>query len=120
MKRNYFIIYSATLSVVSFAVAFVLSAATRETRRTIHAMIGDKPLPWFTTISLSTPPVFYLLAAAFLALAVTSLLRPALVDALLHVLIITLIAEAAVVFVALGGVAFFFVGLDFAMSSTPK
>ena len=120
MKRSFFIIYSAALSVVSFALAFILSAATRETRRTIQAMLGDDPLPWFMSISLSTPPIFYLLGAAFIALAVFGLLRPAIVGSILHIFIITLIAETAVVFVALGGVAYFFVSLNYAMSSTHR
>ena len=80
-------------------------------------MIGDKPLPWFTTASLSTPPIFYLLAAAFVGLGVISILRPDSLGSLLHAFVITLIAEVAAVLVALGGVAFFFIGLDYAMSS---
>ena len=102
------------------ALAFILSAATRETRRSIHAMIGDLPLPWFTTLSLSTPPVFYLLTAAFLGLGVSGMLRPAAVGSLLHTFIATLVAEAAAIFIALGGVVFFFIGLDYAMSSAPN
>ena len=120
MKRTYFITYSVALSVVSFALAYVLSATVRVTRHVIHLMLGEEPLPWFTTVSLSTPPVFYLLAAAFLVLGVTSILRPASVGSLLHAFIITLVAEAAALFVVLGGVAFFFIDRDYAMSSTLK
>ena len=120
VKRNYFITYSVALSVISFALGFLFSALVRETRHAIHWMIGDAPLPWSTTVSLSTPPVFYLLAAVFLVIAAISILRPVSVASLLHAFIITLIAEAAALFVVLGGVAFFFINRDYAMSSTLK
>ena len=116
MKRNQFLFYSVALSAISFALALVVSASAIAVRRTIHTMIGDLPLPWVTTASLSASPVFFVLAVVFLGLGVASILRPALLGSLLHACLLALVAELSALCVAAGGVLFFFSTLDSTMS----
>jgi hypothetical protein len=116
VKPTYLIIYSITLSITNFVFSFTCSAFAREARLTIRTVVGNFPIPRFTTVGLTMVPVFYVFAAMFLGLVVASILRPRLVNALLHLFIFTLIADAVAVFVVFGGVAVFFTGLDYGMA----